>query len=70
MVDVFKTNVEEITESELLLKVLTICFPGTEINFDLEDCDKVLRIQHQGIPAAEIIHLLSSYGFHCEELPA
>lgn len=70
MVDVFKTSIQEIPQGEWMLKVLTICFPGTDISFDLEDCDKVLRIEHNGIPAGEIIHLLTSYGFYCEELQA
>ena len=68
MVDVFKTSIQEITQSEHMFKVLSICFPGTEISFDLEDCDKVLRIRHDGIALEEVIDLLARYGFHCEEL--
>jgi len=68
MVDVFKTSVRKIRQSQLMLEVLSICFPDSEISFDLEDCDNILRIKHEGIPAEDIIDLLIRYGFHCEEL--
>ncbi|MBA4744377.1 MAG: hypothetical protein H2058_03880 [Muricauda sp.] len=37
-------------------------------NFDLEDCDNILRVETQGVPALSIASLLHSNGFHCEEL--
>jgi hypothetical protein len=37
-------------------------------NFDLQDCDKILRIEGEGIEAYKVISLLSSAGFACEEL--
>ncbi|RFM27242.1 hypothetical protein [Deminuibacter soli] len=36
---------------------------------DRNDCDKVLRVVAQQVQAADIIALVNSSGFLCEELP-
>lgn len=36
-------------------------------NFDLDDCDRILRVEAECGPQ-EIIHLLESVGFACAEL--
>lgn len=67
-VSVFKTNVQEPAEAARLIALLKAYYPGAAINFDLEDCDKILRIAH-GVPDATVItSLLSSAGYLCEEL--
>lgn len=65
---VFKTNVLEHDDAQIITRTLLTCFPGSENSFDLGDCDKVLRIKHYGNFAAEAINILSRYGFDCEEL--
>ncbi len=35
---------------------------------DLEDCDKVLRIECENIPMSSIVEKVRSLGFFCEEL--
>ena len=42
--------------------------PKAKWNFDLEDCDKILRIDSKENIVAEIIDLLHIHQFHCEEL--
>ena len=37
-------------------------------NFDLEDCDNILRVETQSLPAPIISSLLHKNGFSCEEL--
>jgi len=37
-------------------------------NFDLEDCDNILRVEAQYLEATSIASLLHDNGFHCEEL--
>ena len=68
MVEVFKTNVQEVEQSIMIVGKLLEHFPNSAINFDLEDCDKILRIHAAVIPNPKIIALLNSYGFHCEVL--
>ncbi len=45
MVEVFKTNVEEVSDASKIVTILLQHFPDSTINFDLDDCDKVLRIK-------------------------
>jgi len=68
MVEVFKTNVQKKTQSKMLLCVLSKAFPSFKINFDLSDCDKVLRVKGENIEALRIMILVKEYGFKCEIL--
>jgi hypothetical protein len=68
MTEVFKTNVQEVEQSKLIVGKLLEHFPNSAINFDLEDCDKILRIHAHSISNNKIIELLDSYGYHCEVL--
>lgn len=65
---VFKTNVREIIEGRIIIRQLHSYLPGSEVSFDLGDCDKVLRIKHYGNFAAVVIAILNEHGFNCEEL--
>ena len=68
MVEVFKTNVRKTQEAKRIIGLLQENFPDGRINFDLDDCDKVLRIDSQRIIPADVINALTSNGFICEEL--
>jgi hypothetical protein len=68
MVEVFKTNVQRKTQSKMLLSILSEAFPSFKINFDLSDCDKVLRVEGDNMEALPIIILVKEYGFTCEIL--
>lgn len=69
MIEVFKTNVQEAEQSKMIVGKLLEYFPNSIINFDLEDCDKILRVHALSISNHTIIELLNSYGYHCEVLP-
>ncbi|HSY62254.1 MAG TPA: hypothetical protein VK796_10275 [Cytophaga sp.] len=68
MVEVFKTNVQKKTQSKMLLCILSEVFPSFKINFDLSDCDKVLRVEGDNIEAPGIMMLVKERGFKCELL--
>ena len=68
MIEVFKTNVQKKTQSKMLLCVLSEAFPSIKINFDLSDCDKVLRVKGDNIETSRIMILLEERGFTCEIL--
>ena len=68
MIEVFKTNVQEVEQSIMIVGKLLEHFPNSAINFDLEDCDKILRIHASEISNHKIIELLNSHGFQCEVL--
>ena len=66
MVEVFKTNVYEVGKSNLIFQKLHKHFPENKINFDLDDCDKILRVEGENILAEKIIELLEEEGHFCE----
>ena len=68
MVEVFKTNVFDKAESKMLLSVLSETFPSCKMNFDLSDCDKVLRVEGEDLEAPTIIVLIKEHGFMCDLL--
>ena len=68
MVEVFKTNVQKKTQKKMLLCILSEAFPSFKINFDLSDCDKILRVEGEHIEALRIMILVKDYGFKCEIL--
>jgi hypothetical protein len=68
MVEVFKTNVEQREMADQLLSALLCDHPFSKINFDLEDCDKILRVESDKICVESIIELVNRKGFDCEIL--
>jgi len=68
MVEVFKTDVEQTEQSEMLINQIICHIPNSQINFDLEDCDRILRVEAESISSQTIIELLNQNGFHAEVL--
>jgi hypothetical protein len=67
-IEVFRTNVSDPGQSSALLGTLLARFPQCRINFDLEDCDRVLRIEGENFSTGHVIQLVTDHGFVCEEL--
>jgi len=68
MVEIFKTDVCEAEKSKILALQLSEYFPESKINFDLDDCDNILRVEGKNIDCREIIAVLNAKGFLCEVL--
>lgn len=62
---VFKTSVTRFRHTQRLR-------PGLDSfgrwNFDLDDCDRILRVEARADAGADIVYLLARHGFACEEL--
>lgn len=69
MVEVFKTNVESPDESARIIGELLQRYPQNRINFDLSDCDRILRVEGETVHAGAIIELITTIGYLCEVLP-
>lgn len=67
MVEVFKTNIENKLEAERIRELLLDHLPDCRINFDLDDCDKILRVEGF-VSAAEVVRVVKEHNFHCELL--
>ncbi len=65
---VFKTNLSNVDH------IGKVCLPLNhhphilEWNVDLHDCDKVLRVVAQNIPATEVEQIIFKAGYYCQEL--
>jgi hypothetical protein len=70
-VEIFITNVAKKEDSDFLIHELLKIFPDSEISFDLEDCDRILRIKslsHEPVACGDVIFCLDSNGFACNLL--
>jgi hypothetical protein len=65
MIEVFRTNVAEPRHAEQLVAMLLEHFPDGRINFDLQDCDRILRIEKKELIAEKIVRLMNEQGFEC-----
>lgn len=65
---VFKTNIASAIEQEQIAMILNGDRRIQKWNVDRLDVDCVLRIESEGIRAAEIQNIVSEAGFLCEEL--
>lgn len=68
MIYVFRTSVRTRNQVNKLKPHLDKILRGARTNFDLTDCDKILRIETQENITASIKNLLQEHHFICEEL--
>ena len=50
MVEVFRTNISSEIKAKQVLKILNSEFPNYKVDFDLEDCDNILRVENKNGP--------------------
>jgi hypothetical protein len=68
MIYVFKTSVQTENEVRLLKPLLDNALAKIDWNFDLEDCDRILRADTPLENPERIVEILNQKGFACEEL--
>lgn len=68
MVEIFKTNVSDKNQAEQLIGILSQYFPACSINFDLDDCDKILRVEGDHSCFETIRMIVNENGFLCEAI--
>ena len=71
MVEVFRTNVSDPRHASMLIEQIQSAFIDYTANFDLEDCDKILRVVSSNgyIHTTNLLSLLDRLGFRAEVLP-
>ncbi|TDQ28528.1 hypothetical protein [Tenacibaculum caenipelagi] len=66
---VFKTSVTKNKEIKIVQPTLSRLIAKNDCwNFDLEDCDNILRVETQKVKADAVLKALQHHGFYCEEL--
>jgi hypothetical protein len=70
IVQVFKTNIPDTMAAGNILADLRQTLPNCHINFDLNDCDRIFRIESKRFHIADtyIQLLFEDYGYQCEPL--
>jgi hypothetical protein len=71
MIEVFKTDVTERHIANMLVDRIHAIFRHYKANFDLDDCDNILRIKsnEDAVQNASLISLLQEFGYSAEALP-
>lgn len=64
-VEVFKTNVTTPQHAEMVVGRIKRILPVGRVNFDLDDCDNILRVEATEIQVQPILNLLLDLGFTC-----
>ena len=69
-IEVFKTNVTNVAQAESIVGHIQSAFRDHTANFDLDDCDRILRVVSWGvaIDVMALIQLLKHFGFEAEVL--
>jgi hypothetical protein len=68
VIEIFKTSINSQQAAALVKHVLSDKYPDAKINFDLEDCDRILRIENKVICVEEVTALVNTLGHLCEVL--
>ena len=68
MIEVFRTNVNSLQQADRIIALLHHSYPSAVITFDLEDCDRILRIAGVHTPH-HVVATLKSHGYDCQPLP-
>ena len=68
MIFIFKTSVKTKMQAKKLKPHIDKILPNAKWNFDLEDVDKILRVDSEENIVLNIINLLNIHNCICEEL--
>jgi len=70
MIEVFKTNVQDRHHADKIVQEIHDAFTDCRANFDLEDCDNILRVKCSTgeLQSTSLISLISRCGFYAEIL--
>lgn len=68
MIYIFKTSIQTKRQVRKLKPHINTILPTEKWSFDLEDCDKILRIDSDENIVLRITDLLQVHNFYCEEL--
>lgn len=71
MVEIFRTNVTDPHHARRLKDLIIRNFSHYEANFDLEDCDRILRIKSTkgNVQSEKIISLFYAAGYNAQLIP-
>lgn len=68
---VYKTDVNNFSKAKIILDEIYREFPDSDLSFDLDDCDKVLRVEHPegSIDEEKIFRIMKKQNVQIDTLP-
>lgn len=71
MVEVFRTNIDAPEQAQVILAMIGKRFPEYRINFDLDDCDRIMRVSadDREIDSIKLCSMVNRLGYSIEILP-
>lgn len=67
-IEIFKTNIEDTQTADKIICAIQKEFHTSNVNCDLSDCDKVLRVEAEQVEIEQIIKIVRDFGFSCQVL--
>ncbi|GIZ08162.1 hypothetical protein [Flavobacterium sp. UMI-01] len=70
MIEIYRTNIIKEEDAQQMLRQLRQFFPHYKIDFDLEDCDHILRVEtfEETLDNDAILRVVTDDGFYIEIL--
>lgn len=70
-IEVYKTNVQNNSQGNRIIRFIHRHYPCYNANFDMEDSDRILRVEsfHESIDNENIVSLMKQFGCTAEPLP-
>ena len=68
-VEIFKTDLTDRNSVGQVLLYLKRIAPECSFNFDLEDCDRILRVEGSSVDIVSIQSAMHKLGYGCEYIP-
>ena len=65
---VFKTSILSEMDVSIVQPQFDTLPSGTRWNFDLEDCDNILKIESSSDITQKVVEILNEHHYECEEL--
>ena len=64
-IEIFKTDVENETQAAALVRLIKTQFAVARVNVDLNDDDRVLRVEGRSFETERIVQVVLRAGFYC-----
>jgi hypothetical protein len=64
-IEIFRTDVYDRAEADMIVQQLNAAFTAYLINFDLHDCDRILRIENRSgrVAPERVIKMMQQLGY-------
>jgi hypothetical protein len=69
IIEVYKTNIESKEDARDLVALIQSSFMEVKVNFDLDDCDRILRVEACIEVIGKIPDFMRENGYVCFTLP-